>query len=199
MKCEVTVVQLCPTFWDPMNYTVHGILQARILEWVGIHFSRIFPTQRSNPGLPHCRRILYHLSHQGNPWILEWVAYSFSSRSSWPRNKTEVSCIEGGFFTNGATREPPFLVQGPFFFLFLSFFSIWINELIFFIFFLFKIKFKKRKRRQKIQIKKLNWISLRIILYKYSIIRQLDKHSTHHSESVWVRIISEHPDYFKEN
>ena len=27
----------------------------------------IFPTQGSNPGLPHCRRILYHLSHQGSP------------------------------------------------------------------------------------------------------------------------------------
>ena len=39
----------------------------------------IFPTQRSNPGLPHCRQILYQLSHQGSPRILEWVAYPFSS------------------------------------------------------------------------------------------------------------------------
>ena len=29
----------------------------------------IFPTQRSNPGFPHCRRILYQLSHQGSPGI----------------------------------------------------------------------------------------------------------------------------------
>ena len=29
----------------------------------------IFPTQGSNPGLPHCRRILYHLSHQGSPFL----------------------------------------------------------------------------------------------------------------------------------
>ena len=149
MKCEVTVVQLCPAFWDPMDYTAHGILQARILEWVGIHFSRIFPTKRSNPGVPHCRRILYHLSHQGNPRILEWVAYSFSSTSSWPRNKTEVSCIEGGFFTNRATREPQFLVQSPFFFLFLSFFSIWINELILFIFSFLKLNLKKGKEDKK--------------------------------------------------
>ena len=35
----------------------------------------IFPTQRSNPGLLHCRRILYQLSHKGSPRILEWVAY----------------------------------------------------------------------------------------------------------------------------
>ena len=38
----------------------------------------IFPTQGSNSGLPHCRRILYQLSHKGSPRILEWVAYSFS-------------------------------------------------------------------------------------------------------------------------
>ena len=47
----------------------------------------IFPTQGisnpgSNPSLPHCRQILYQLSHKGSPRILEWVAYPFSSRSS---------------------------------------------------------------------------------------------------------------------
>ena len=65
----------------------------------------IFPTQGSNPGLPHCWWILYQLSHKGSPRILEWVAYPFSSRSSWPRNWTRVSCIAGGFFTNWAIRE----------------------------------------------------------------------------------------------
>ena len=50
----------------------------------------IFPTQGSNPGLPHCRRILYQLSYKGNPRILEWVAYPFSSRSSQPRNRNGV-------------------------------------------------------------------------------------------------------------
>ena len=39
----------------------------------------IFPNQGSNPGLPHCRRILYLLSHQGSPRTLEWVAYPFSN------------------------------------------------------------------------------------------------------------------------
>ena len=43
----------------------------------------IFPTQGSNPGLSHCRQILYQLSHKGSPRILEWVAYPFSSGSSW--------------------------------------------------------------------------------------------------------------------
>ena len=47
---------------------VHGILQARILEWVAITpFQGIFPAQGLNPGLLHCRQILYHLSHQGRP------------------------------------------------------------------------------------------------------------------------------------
>ena len=54
---------------------------------VGCHalLQGIFPTQGSDPGLPHCRWILYQLSHQGNPRILEWVAYPFSRRSSQPR------------------------------------------------------------------------------------------------------------------
>ena len=65
----------------------------------------IFPTQGLNSGLSHCRQILYQLSHNGSPRILEWVAYPFSSGSSWPRNWTWVSCITGGFFTNWAIRE----------------------------------------------------------------------------------------------
>ena len=56
-----------------MDYTVHGILQDRIPEWVAFHLLQgIFPTQGSNPGLQHCRQILYQLSHKGSPRILEW-------------------------------------------------------------------------------------------------------------------------------
>ena len=66
---------------------------------------RIFPTQGLNPGLPHCRRILYQLSHKGNPRIMVWVAYPFSRGSSQPRNQTGVSCIVGGFFTNLTIKE----------------------------------------------------------------------------------------------
>ena len=72
-------------------------------------FQGIFPTQRSNPGLPHCRWILYQLSHQRSPRILEWVAYPFSSGSSQPRSQTRVSCIAGGFFTNWAIREASYM------------------------------------------------------------------------------------------
>ena len=53
----------------------------------------MFLIQGLNPGLLHCRCILYQLSRKGSPRILEWVAYPFSSRSSQPRNRTGVSCI----------------------------------------------------------------------------------------------------------
>ena len=54
------VTQLCPTLCNSVNYTVHGILQARILEWVAVPFFR---------------------------------------GSSQPRDRTQVYCIAGGFFT----------------------------------------------------------------------------------------------------
>ena len=66
----------------------------------------IFPTQESNPGLPHCRQIIYQVSHKGSPRILEWVAYPFSRGSSQPRNQNRNSCIaDRFFFTNRAIRE----------------------------------------------------------------------------------------------
>ena len=70
-KSESVSTQLCPTLCDPMNCSlpgspVHGILQARMLEWVAISFSR---------------------------------------RSSRPRDQTLVSCFAGRFFTIWATRK----------------------------------------------------------------------------------------------
>ena len=72
---KVKITQSCLTLCDSMDcslqgYSVHGILQSRILEWIAIPFSKgIFPTQELNPGLLHCRQILYPLSHQGSPRI----------------------------------------------------------------------------------------------------------------------------------
>ena len=74
----------------------------------------IFPTQGSNPGPPHCRQILYQLSHKESPRILEWVGYPFFSGSSQPRNRTRVSCIADRFFTNWAIGEDPILQKAPF-------------------------------------------------------------------------------------
>ena len=50
-----------------MDYTVHGILQARSGVGSLSILQGIFPTQGSNPGLPHCGWILYQLSHKGSP------------------------------------------------------------------------------------------------------------------------------------
>ena len=66
VRCSV--VSVC----DPMDCSlpgssVHGIFQVRMLEWVHAFLQEIFQTQGSNPGLLHCRQILYHLSHQGCP------------------------------------------------------------------------------------------------------------------------------------
>ena len=69
VKCEVLVTQSCLTLCDPMDhslpdFSVHGILQARILEWVAMHalLQGIFQTQGLNPHLLwflHCRWSLY--------------------------------------------------------------------------------------------------------------------------------------------
>ena len=102
---KLKVTQSCPTLWpyglhspwnSPGQYTGVGSLSL---------LQGIFPTQGLNWVLMHCRQILYQLSHQVSPSILEWVAYPVSSRSSWPRNHTGVPCIAGRFFTNWAIRE----------------------------------------------------------------------------------------------
>ena len=105
------VVQLCPILYDPMDYSppgsfVHGDSPGKTIG-VGCHAlpQGISPTQGPNTGLLHCRRILYHLSHQGSPGIVEWVAYPSSRGTSRPRNWTGVSCIAGAFFTSWATQE----------------------------------------------------------------------------------------------
>ena len=86
------VNQSCPTLWDPMDCSlpgssVHGDSPGKNTG-VGCHalLQGIFPTQGLNPGLLHYRQILYSLSHQGSPRILEWVAYPLSRKTSGPRN-----------------------------------------------------------------------------------------------------------------
>ena len=72
-KVKVLVTLSCPALCDPMDCippgsSVHGILQARILEWVAIPFLRGSSQLRgSHLSLLYCRQTLYHLSHQGSP------------------------------------------------------------------------------------------------------------------------------------
>ena len=69
---ESEVAYLCLTLCNPMDCSlpgssVHGIFQARVLEWVAISFSRGPSRSRDWTQLfPHCRQMLYHLSHQGS-------------------------------------------------------------------------------------------------------------------------------------
>ena len=81
------VIQSCLTLCNPVDCSppgssVHGDSPEKNTG-VGCHalFWGIFPTQGSNPGIPHCRQILYRLSHQGSPreggvglnqWISNW-------------------------------------------------------------------------------------------------------------------------------
>ena len=46
LTLKMKVAQSCPTLCDPMDYTVHGILQVRILKWVVFPFSRVYYQQR---------------------------------------------------------------------------------------------------------------------------------------------------------
>ena len=92
----VKVTQLHLMLCDLIDYTFHGIFQARILEWVSFPFSMGSSQPRDWTQVPpHCRQVLYQLSHKGSPRILEWVVYPFSSGTSWLRNQTGVSYIEG--------------------------------------------------------------------------------------------------------
>ena len=80
--CVYSVAELCPTLCkpkdcSPLGSSVHGILPARILEWVAI-LQRIFLTQGSNLGLLHCRQILYHLSYRKYPnYCMYWYKIGY--------------------------------------------------------------------------------------------------------------------------
>ena len=76
------------------GFSVHGMLQARVLEWVAMSSSRgSFLTQRLNPGLLHCRQILYHLSHwPGGKLPSEGLCSILATlASSSPRTSSHVS------------------------------------------------------------------------------------------------------------
>ena len=131
----VLVAQLCLTLCDPTDYSppgffVHGILQASILEWIAVPFSRGSSRPRNRTPVSCInQQILYHLSCRevlkwkslNGVWpcdpmdytdhwilqarILEWVALPFSSGYSLPRDQTQASHTAGRFFTSWATRE----------------------------------------------------------------------------------------------
>ena len=102
IELKVKVAESCTTLEIP--WIVPGILQVRILEWwVAFPFSRGSSQPRSvlqADSLP--------AEPQGKPKNTGVGSLSLSSRSSWPRNWTWVSCISGEFFISWAIREAPF-------------------------------------------------------------------------------------------
>ena len=103
-ETKVKIIQSCLTLCNSIDCTVHGILQARILEWVAIPFSKRSSQPRDQTQVSRMTGRFF-TSHQGSPRMLEWVAYSFSSGSSQPRNWTRISCIAGRFFTSWTTID----------------------------------------------------------------------------------------------
>ena len=90
-----------------------GILQARILKWVAMPSFRGFSTQVLNPGLPHCRRILYHLSHPGSPTIRLTPRNGrifYSTLLSFPGG-THISCHHQKWFPS-LTAKAVYLMAG---------------------------------------------------------------------------------------
>ena len=70
LMCPVSeVAQSCPTLCDPIDYTVHGILQARILEWVAFPFSRGFPNPGIEPRSPTLQADSLPAEPQEKPYV----------------------------------------------------------------------------------------------------------------------------------
>ena len=103
---KVKVAQSYLTLCHPMDYTVLGILQPRILEWIAFPSPRDLPNPGVEPRSPTLQVDSLPAEPQGNPTILEWVAYPFSRGSSQPRNWTMVSCITGRLLTSWISGKP---------------------------------------------------------------------------------------------
>ena len=74
LHCRQILYQLSYEGSPWTDYTVHGILQAQNTGAGSLSLlQEIFPTQGLNPGLLHCRQILYQLNLKGSPRVLEWV------------------------------------------------------------------------------------------------------------------------------
>ena len=93
-QVSVLVTQSCLTLCKPINCgspCCHGILQARILEWIAISFSRESTlAQGINPGLPHCRQILYRLSQQRSQE--EWSGWPIPSSGELSNSGIKQGC-----------------------------------------------------------------------------------------------------------
>ena len=88
-----------------LGLSVYGILQASILEWVAVPFSRVSSKPRDQTQVFHIAGGFFTIwATREATRTLEWVVYTFSRGFSWLRNQTRVSWIAGRFFISWATR-----------------------------------------------------------------------------------------------
>ena len=117
-RSEVKVAQLCLTLCDPMNYSPWnspgqntGVGSLSLLQG-------IFPTLGLNPGLPHCRQILYQLSHKGKLYSnVTFSMTSFLTIFSKLQSYTHIPCTTFSAFifllnTYYYTAEPCHIAVG---------------------------------------------------------------------------------------
>ena len=127
------VTQLCLTLCNPKDYKVHGILQARILEWVAFPFSRGFSQPRDwtqvsciagrfftswvireaqwKLCLTLCDPMDYKVHGILQARILKWVAFPFCRGSSQLTDRTQISHTACGFFTQLREGKPKNLYE----------------------------------------------------------------------------------------
>ena len=87
MAVKVEVAQSVRLFVTP--WTIRSTGFSRPEYWSGSLLQGVFPTQGWNPGLPHCRRILYQLSHRGSPSLALQVANGGDT----PHLSSERTCL----------------------------------------------------------------------------------------------------------
>ena len=94
------VTQLYPTLCDPMNYIVHGILQARILEWVAFPSPGDLPKLRINPRSPVLHMDSLPVESQWKPKDTGVGSLSLLQQIFLTQQSTRDSCIAGRSFNN---------------------------------------------------------------------------------------------------
>ena len=97
---KVKVAQSCPTLCYPMDSTVHGILQARIMEWVDFPFSKGSSHPGIEPRSPSLQTDSLPAEPQGKPKNTGVGSLFLLQGIFPPRDRTQVSHIAGRFFTS---------------------------------------------------------------------------------------------------